>query len=77
MLMGWSALAAFATVVLAVLSFVAQPRLRRRMRAGAAASALIFVGLLMGPPFDQIAGGIILALVIWLAVLAIRSGSFF
>lgn len=77
MLMGWNALAGFATMILAVLSFVAQPWLRSRMRVGAGASALIFLGLLAGPAFDQIAGAIILALVIWLVFVAIRSGSFF
>ena len=41
MLMGWNALAAFAAVVFTVLSFIGQPRLRRRMRAGAVSSVSV------------------------------------
>lgn len=67
MLMGWNALAGFAALVFLVLSFIGQPRLQGRMRAGVAASALIFAGLLAGPPFDLIAGLVLLAMVICLA----------
>jgi hypothetical protein len=77
MLMGWNPLAAFAAVVFTVLSFIGQPRLRRRMRAGAVSSALIFIGLLAGPPYDLIAGSVLLALVIWLVVRVIWGGATF
>ena len=64
-MMGWPALTAFAAVVFAVLSVFGQPSHRNRLRAAAAASALICAGFLAGPPFDQIAGGIVLAFLVW------------
>lgn len=74
-MMGWPALTAFAAVVFAVLSVVGNPRRRNSLRAAAMASALICAGFLAGPPFDQIAGGIVLALLVCYAVLAfLRSG---
>lgn len=72
MLMGWNALTGFATLVFLVLSFIAHPHLRRRMRAGAVASGLLFASLLAGPPFDAVACVFLLALVVCLDFFAFR-----
>jgi hypothetical protein len=76
MLMGWSALTGFAAVVFAVLSVIGQPHRRVAMRLAAVASAMLCGGFLAGPPLDLIAGGIVLALILFLVVQAVRGGGF-
>ena len=73
-MVGWPAVSAFAAIVFAVLSVVAEPFRRIAMRTGAVASTLICAGFLAGPPFELIAGGLVLALLVWLGILVIRSG---
>lgn len=73
-MVGWPAVTAFAAIVFAVLSVTGNPQLRIRMRAGAAGSALLCAGFLAGPPFDLVAGGCVLALLVVLAILMIRDG---
>lgn len=73
-MVGWPAVTAFAAVVLAVLSVVGKPRLRIPMRAGAAGSALLCAGFLAGPPFEVIAGGCVMALLVGLVLLMMRDG---
>ena len=59
-LIGWTGLLAFATLVLALLSWRAKAPLRPALRLATLASALIWLGFLAGPPYDQISGGLVL-----------------
>lgn len=74
-MLGWSALSGFAAAVLAFLSVAGPPRHRTALRAGTILSLLICAGLLYGPPFDKIAGGIILALLVMVAGLVALRGA--
>ena len=46
------------------------------MRAGAVASVLVSIGFLAGLPFDRIAGGLVLFLLVALIVFAVKDGGF-
>ena len=66
----WIVLLSLTAIISLGLSHFGLPRYRRAMQVTAATSALLCAGLLAGPPFDNIAGGIILAAILALALWA-------
>jgi hypothetical protein len=72
-LIGLTGLAAFAPLVLALLSWRAQASLRPSLRLATLASALTCLGFLAGPPYDHISDGLVLGGLITGLFLVLRS----
>jgi hypothetical protein len=64
----WVELTGFATVIFAGLSVLGKPQSRTAMRVGAVSSGLLLAGFLAGPPIDQYAGAIGLAVLLSIAL---------